>query len=138
MMYKLIEPEVAGGLGEETEMDNSTFPPLVKNLHYEFDGWLGDDILESFPCYIVTESLRKGIESDHLTGVNFDEVYISKSENFSELYPNKELPVFFWMKINGEPNRDDFFINEENTLAISDKAYLLLKNYNISQADIED
>lgn len=138
MIYKFIEPEVAGGLGDKTEMDTSTFPPLIKSLHYEFDGWLGDDILESFPCYIVTESLRKEIESQNLTGINFDEVYVSKSENFSELYPDKQLPIFFWAKINGEQNKDDFFITKENTLAISDRAFLLLKNYNIGNADIED
>lgn len=137
-MYKFIEPEVAGGLGDETQIDNSVSPPLVKNLHYEFDGWLGDDILESFPCYIVTEVLRKGIESERLTGITFDEVYISKSENFTEIYPDKQLPIFFWAKINGEQNKDDFFITNKNILAISDKAYLLFKNYNIDNADIED
>lgn len=137
-MYKLIEPEVAGGLGEQTQMDNSFFPPLIKNLHYEFEGWLGDDILESFPCYIVTERLRDGIELEKLTGVSFDKVLISKSETFLELYPDRELPNFFWAKINGESNRDDFFITEKNGLAISERAYSLLKNYNIDQADIED
>jgi len=137
-MYKLIEPEVAGGLGEKTQMDNSFFPPLIKNLHYEFEGWLGNDILESFPCYIVTEKLRDGIELEKLTGVSFDKVLISKSETFLELYPDRELPNFFWAKINGESNRDDFFITEKNGLAISERAYLLLKNYNIDRADIED
>ncbi|UTX50278.1 hypothetical protein [Chryseobacterium sp. MA9] len=137
-MYKLIEPEVAGGLGVQTQMDNSFFPPLIKNLHYEFEGWLGDDILESFPCYIVTERLRDGIELEKLTGVSFDKVLISKSETFLELYPDRELPNFFWAKINGESNRDDFFITEKNGLAISERAYSLLKNYNIDQADIED
>lgn len=137
-MYKLIEPEVAGGLGEQTQMDNSFFPPLIKNLHYEFEGWLENDILESFPCYIVTEKLRKGLEREKLTGISFDEVIVSKSETFLELYPNKELPSFFWAKINGESNRDDFFITEKNGLAISERAYSLLKNYNIDQADIED
>lgn len=94
-MYKLIETEVAGGLGEQIQMDNSFFPPLIKNLHYEFEGWLGDDILESFPCYIVTERLRDGIELGKLTGVSFDKVFISKSETFLELYPDRELPNFF-------------------------------------------
>jgi len=137
-MYRLIEPEVAGGLGEQTQLDNSFFPPLIKNLHYEFEGWLGDDILESFPCYIVTEKLRKGLEQEKLTGISFDEVIVSKSETFLELYPNKELPNFFWAKINGESNRDDFFITEKNGLAISERAYSLLKNYKIDQADVED
>lgn len=137
-MYRLIEPEVAGGFGEKTEIDNSFFPPIVKNLHYEFDGWMGNDLLESFPCYLVTEQLRKGIESEELTGITFDVVLVSKSDTFLELYPNKELPNFFWAKINGEFPKDDFFINEKNTLAISEKAYSLLKSYNIDQADIED
>ncbi|RXM40438.1 hypothetical protein BOQ62_05560 [Chryseobacterium sp. CH21] len=137
-MYKLIEPEVAGGLGEQTQIDNSFFPPLIINLHYEFEGWLGDDILESFPCYIVTEKLRTGIEHEKLTGISFDDVILSQSETFLELHSNKELPNFFWAKISGESYRDDFFITKKNDLAISEKAYLLLKNYNIDQADIED
>lgn len=137
-MYKLIEPEVAGSLGDQTQLDNSFFPPLIKNLHYEFEGWLGDDILESFPCYIVTERLRKGIESEQLSGISFDQVLVSKSETFLELYPDRELPNFFWAKINGESNRDDFFITEKNGLAISERAYSLLKNYNIGQADVND
>lgn len=137
-MYKLIEPEVAGGLGEKTDIDNTFFPPVVKYLHYEFEGWMGNDILESFPCYIVTEQLRKGIETEMLTGITFDTVLVSKSDTFLELYPDKELPNFFWAKINGEFSKDDFFITEKNTLAISDKAYSLLKNYSIDQADIED
>ena len=137
-MYKIIEPEVAGSLGEQTQVDNSFFPPLIKNLHYEFDGWLGDDILESFPCYIVTESLRKGIENEQLTGIAFNEVLISKSETFLELYPNRELPNFFWAKINGESNKDDFFIIEKKGLAVSERAYLLLQKYNTNNADFED
>ncbi|GEN73833.1 hypothetical protein [Chryseobacterium lathyri] len=136
-MYKLIEPEVAGGLGDKTEMDNSFFPPLIKTLNYEFDGWLGDDILESFPCYIMTEVLRKGVEAEGLTGIYFSEVLISKSETFLELYSNRDLPNFFWAKISGEPYKDDFFITEQNTLAISEKAYFLLKKYSINHADIE-
>ncbi|WP_278352398.1 hypothetical protein [Chryseobacterium gleum] len=137
-MYKLIEPEVAGALGEQTQMDNSFFPPLIKSLHYEFEGWLGNDILESFPFYIVTEKLREEIEFEKLTGIIFDQVLISKSETFLELYPNKKLPNFYWAKINGESNKDDFFITEKNGLAISERAYSILKNYNIDQADIED
>lgn len=137
-MYKLIEPEVSGGLGEKTELDNSVFPPLIKKLNYEFDGWLGNDILESFPSYIMTESLKNAIESENLTGIVFDDVLISKSETFLDLYPDKELPFFFWAKINGEADKDDFFITEQNGLAISAKAYQLLQKFNIDQADFED
>jgi len=136
-MYILIEPEVAGNLGKETELDSSVFPPDVKKLHYEFDGWLGDDLLESFPCYIVTNSLRENIENNKFTGISFHDVIISKSETFLELYPNRELPTFYWAKIKGKAYKDDFFITEENILAISERVYLILKKHKINNADIE-
>ncbi|WP_241280098.1 hypothetical protein [Chryseobacterium cucumeris] len=50
-MYRFIEPEVAGGLGEQSQLDNSFLPPLIKNLHYEFEGWLGNDLVESSMLY---------------------------------------------------------------------------------------
>ncbi|PQA90711.1 hypothetical protein SAMN05421796_1137 [Chryseobacterium piscicola] len=137
-MYKLIEPEVAGSLGRETELDNSVFPPHVKKLHYEFSGWLGDDILESFPCYIVTDSLREDFENNKFTGISFNEVIVSKSETFLEIYPDRELPKFYWLKICGEAYKDDFFITKENVLAISEKVNLVLLRYNINNADIEE
>ena len=57
-MYYFIEPEVAGGWGGNTIADTSVHPPKISKLHYQFDGWLGDDLLESFPCFIVSESLK--------------------------------------------------------------------------------
>lgn len=59
MNLHLLEPEVAGGLGE-----NSTFNSKgeVEFLHYEFQGWLGDELLESTPCFIVTESMAHSIQ----------------------------------------------------------------------------
>jgi hypothetical protein len=55
MEYFQIAPEVAGGWGRNTVMDRSIHPPHVTKLHFEFDGWLGDVLLESFPCYIITK-----------------------------------------------------------------------------------
>ena len=51
--YYVIEPEVAGGFGENCEIDWSTGKMQVNKLHYQFDGWLGDELLESTPCYIA-------------------------------------------------------------------------------------
>jgi len=137
-MYKIIEPEVPGGLGEQTIMDSTIHPPIIEKLHFEFQGWLGDDLIETFPCYLVTEKLRDGIVLTKLTGVSFDDVLISKSIEFDELYPNKKLPTFFWMKVNGKLNVDDFTITEDFNLLISDKVLTLLKDYNVNNATFED
>jgi hypothetical protein len=137
-MFKTIEPEVAGGMGEETHLDTSVHPPVVFQLHYEFQGWLGNDILEMFPCYIVTENLKAAIFQTHLTGVNFDNVKISTSYEFNQLYPETVLPGFSWMKIFGKAGEDDFGISDKFRLVISEKAYHLLSLFNISAANIQD
>jgi len=136
-MYFYIEPEVSGGFGENTVIDTSVHPPKVSRLHYQFDGWLGDDLLESFPCYIVSEYLAKEIEKSGLTGFRFKEVEVSKSEQFEELYPGKELPKFRWLKVIGDAGQDDFGVADDCRLVISEKALETLNKGKIEEADLE-
>jgi hypothetical protein len=137
-MYKLIEPEVSGGIGSKTLIDNSKHPPTIKKLNFEFEDWLGDDILETFPCYIVTEKLKDEIELNRLTGIIFENVEITKSKNFAELYIGKELPKFYWAQIVGKLNFDDFVISNDFRLLISDKAFKLFSIFKIANAVVED
>ncbi len=137
-MYYYIEPEVSGGLGENSVVDTSVHPPVVSKLHYQFDGWLGDDLLETFPCYIITEQLKDEIDSTGLSGCQFYGVEVTKSDQFDELYPGKELPGFYWLKINGKAGKEDFGIADDHRLVVSEKTMLILKKNNIDQADIEE
>ena len=59
MAQYLIEPEVPGGLGDKTQGDFSKHPPVIEHLHFQFEGWLGDDLLESFPCFLVSNSVTR-------------------------------------------------------------------------------
>jgi hypothetical protein len=137
-MFRIIEPEVPGGIGIETELDNSTHPPLITKLHIEFEGWLGNDILEIFPCFLISEELKIKISNAALTGINFDQVIVSKSQRFDEVYPNKQLPTFYWAKINGQLEKNDFAIDDENCLVISELAFRILSEFNIANALIEE
>ncbi len=55
--FQILEPEVAGGWGANIIADTDCHPPRIEHLHYEFEGWLGDPIVESFPCFLILESL---------------------------------------------------------------------------------
>lgn len=122
MRYYYLEPEVAGGLGPETVMEEGSGRATVTVLHYVFDGWLGDEILESTPCFIVTERLARSIEEKGLTGVSRDTVRIGRSETFDELYPDTELPTFVWLRVCGERHADDFFMADDGRLVVSERA----------------
>ena len=56
--YWLVSPEVAGELGDGTVMDTAVHPPWVSRLHHRFQGWLGDDLLECFPCFLTTARIE--------------------------------------------------------------------------------
>lgn len=138
MKYKCLEPEVAGELGSQTIMDNSIHPPLVKKLHYQFSGWLGDDILESFPCYIITKKLEDHINLSNFTGVKFDDLIVTKGETFVEMNPDIDLPEFKWMQVTGQAGVHDFGLAKDFRLVISNNVFDLLSNFNIAHCDFEE
>ena len=137
-MFYFIEPEVGGGFGANTVVDTTAHPPVVSKLHYLFDGWLGDHLLEVFPCYIATEELAKMLEKEMLSGFSLHHVDVSKSEQFRELYPDMALPKFYWLKIDGIAGENDFGIAKDNRLVVSEKALNTLRTRQLEQADLED
>lgn len=136
MIYYKIFPEVAGGLGPKSIIDTSSSPPIVIQLNYQFDGWLGNDLLEVFPCFIVTERLKNALSKSNLSGFYFSDVIITKSDIFIELMPQQELPSFYWFHITGKFDYDDFCISKSSELLISSQAKDFLSLFNIGDADI--
>jgi hypothetical protein len=122
MKYFKVEPEVSGGVGAHTVMDRSTHPPIVSKLHYEFDGWAGDALLEGFPSFIVTMEAKHALESLGATGIEFDSVEVSTSGEFEDIYGDMKLPPFAWMKVHGEAGQDDFGLGPDLRLVVSERA----------------
>lgn len=135
MKYYGLEPEVAGGWGKSTVFDRipgkGTF---VHKLNYEFDGWLGDELLESSACFIVTQRMACEIEKAKLTGVQFDNVEITTSGEFQDRHPNRQLPKFLWLKPVGKLGHDDFVLGSDLRLIVSERALELLKQVGILHA----
>ena len=136
--YYAIEPEVAGGWGERTVSDVSVHPPLVTRLHYEFEGWLGDVLLESFPCFIVTELARDSINRLDPTGANFGDVEVTTSEEFEELHPNTVLPRFHWLQIRGKAGQADFGLTHDSRLVVSERILRALRSLGLSHAIVSE
>ncbi len=115
-------------------MDRSVHPPIVSKLHYEFDGWPDDALLTSFPCFIVTETAKKKLQSVGPTGIRFDEVEVTTSGFFQDCYPNRQLPKFVWLQVVGIPGEDDFGIAQNHRLVVSERALKVLEGLGISNA----
>jgi len=138
MTFFILQPEVAGSKGEHTLQDRSVHPPKVTRLHYEFDGWLGDDILETIACFITTKRLAEQLQNMRVTGVEFDDVEITTSEQFGELFQDTKLPPFVWLKIKGKPGKDDFGLSKEHQLVVSEQVQKMLKQLNLNHCDVAE
>jgi hypothetical protein len=136
MPYFVLEPEVAGGWGEHTVADRSSHPPKVTHLHYEFQGWLGDELLESFPCFIVTQRLANRLRSSQLSGFSLSEAEVSASDKFMERHPGQELPSFEWLQVLGTPGVDDFALSVGARLVVSQTALDMLQEFPLEYCDV--
>jgi hypothetical protein len=134
-----LNPEIAGQLGDETVMDYSVVPYRVISLEYKFDSWLGDDLIAGFPVVIATHRLRQAIEEASLSGCSFAPMKVSRSEMFREFHGELELPVFWWMKLTGSQQADDFAESSrpEYSLVVSERALLCFKRFGFSHCRVE-
>ena len=129
-MHFELEPEVSGEWGENTVVNTSTHPPVVHELHYVFTGWLGDDLIESFPCYIISERLANYLRHTQLTGFKFSPVEVTKSDEFQTNYQDSVFPSFTWLQITGDIS-NDFFIGSSGILVVTKAGLDVLKMFNI-------
>ncbi len=136
-LFYIIEPEVSGGLGPNTVGNTSFFPPRVSKLEYIFDDWLGDSIIESFPCFLIKENASKDLIKYNLTGFMIAPACISMSPSFHELNANLDLPSFKWLKVHGIEGQDDFWIHKDNRLIVSHRALDILITHQLDHANIE-
>ena len=132
-MFYIIEPEIAGVLGESTSLDTSTHPPVVTNLEFIIDSWLGDSIIESFPCFLVTKTLASNISDIGVTGYEFDSANVVVSED----YVDHRVPEFVWLKVNGKGGVDDFGLTEDLRLIVSQAVMDILNINGLDHAEIE-
>jgi hypothetical protein len=94
-------------------------------------------ILESFPCFIVTEATKEELQRLGATGVLFGPVEVTKSFEFDQVYPGRELPGFVWLKPEGKSGHNDVATANDGRLVVSPRAPELFKRLGIANALIE-
>ena len=140
MEYKRIEPDVLVGMGDKTIFAEKKPPFLtVAKLHIQLEHWFGDDLMECYPCYIVTARLKEDLEEKkHFTGFEFDDVKVTKDTYFDDNYDlDIPVPKLYWLKVIGEEDKDDLYVSDCE-LFISDKMLAYLKkNFAINYLEVE-
>ena len=133
MKYYKLQPEVPGELLMETSLDTSTHPPKVLILNVIFEAWTGDDLLDIFPCFFVTDRLKVLIEAKKLTGCSFEDFGLV----IGEYAPPEASITKFWRMVPAACERSaDFSTNLKGYLIVSEAALNLLKSLNVRACDV--
>jgi hypothetical protein len=101
-------------------------PNEITQLAYEFDDWLGDDLVTSTPVVLATARARDAIRAAGLTGVEFAPVTVGRSELFTDLNDG-DLPEWVWLRAVGEPGVDDVWTGGRSDLTVSERALSVLQ-----------
>ena len=90
--------------------------------------------------------MAKTIQESELEGYVLEDVEVSVSNEFKELYPDTELPNFKrlipkeYVEIDGQNyrlwSRDDFCLSQKSYLVVTEKVLSVLKSHKISYCDI--
>lgn len=135
MRFYTVNPDVPGFL--EESHDEILSKPELPTVHYPFECWPDDDIVQSFPALLVSERLGAALTSTGLTGFELGECISRKGEQFHIPSPGRgELPRYFWLKVNGEAQADDFGISGDLMPVVSERAMQVLRHFHIPAADI--
>lgn len=102
-------------------MVGGPFDGSYKTLHFVFEGWMGDQLVQSVPVFLATEDLTDEFSRRKLTGFEAAEVVVERDERWKQRQPAVDLPKFVWFKVNGVHGQSDFF-EHDGVLVVSDEA----------------
>lgn len=132
-MHYSLEPEVPGELLPGTNIDNTCRPPLISSLAVIFEGWLGDDLLEIYPCFFVTDRLRRALEHHRVPGCQFESFSLQLGDGF----PLSASGTQFWRLWPIADNQvSGISLGDRGQLLASEGAVKVLTQWGLKYCDI--
>jgi hypothetical protein len=137
--YYYLTPVFVDPYGKGYE-DKSKLPEVPK-----FECWFGDDLVQSYKGYLITDNLKNLLDQRNLSGYRTLPTEVTKIDEFNGTDPETTLPDFHVLKITGEGYSDDFgtgYVYNDGeyseSLIVSDRAMDLLDEINLDNAhDVE-
>ena len=147
MKYYALEPEVPGQLDKNTSIKPSNEGPYaqyVEHLGIRIGGWMGDDLMEIYPCFIVTSILLDALAVSALSGFEIDTVDVSLDKQllmFPDMAASWPIPKLYWLKITGKAGKDDFGLSPADApvmLIVSGHSLNLLQSFHLESCEVSE
>lgn len=132
----VLEPMVAGQLGDRTDLDTSTHPPRVTAVEYVLDSPETDDLIESFPVFLVSDDLAARLRADHLAGFELARAEVVPSLEYREVYGDAPHKGYRWLRVLGDSS-SDCWLSDDHRLCVSDRMMRTLEEGDLRNCEIE-
>jgi hypothetical protein len=128
----VLEPHVAGVLGPGTRLDPSTHPPIVTKLEYVLDLPDVDDLIESFPVFLVSAVLAARLADGDFTGFALHPAAVTAGAD----YGDAAVPTY--RRLVPEPGAadPDAWVSDDDHLCVSDRLMAILRGFELRNCDI--
>lgn len=137
-MPYILDPQVAGELGDGTVLDGSTHPPTVSKVDYVLDQPNADELIQSFPVFLVSAGLGTRLQQAGLSGFNLADVSVRPSDNYVALFGDAQHPQYLWMQVNGLPAGADCWLDTSFQLCVSDRMMSIIETAVLSDCLVEE
>jgi hypothetical protein len=132
-----IDPQVAGELGEGTVMDSSVHPPAVSRVEFILDYPETDDLIQSFPIYLLSDELADRVVQSGLAGIRLEDVDVRPSEEFLAAFGEAPHRNYRWLQLENSEGADAW-ISDALELCISDRMMRILEEATLSDCIISE
>ena len=131
-----LSPLVAGQLGEGTSLDASVHPPRVSAVEYVLDAPTAEDLIESFPVFLVSEELAERLEAESFRGFDLAPAGVVPSTEYAAAYGAAAHKSYRWLRLQSDADAD-FWTEDNGQLCVSDRAMHALRNFHLAQCEVE-
>jgi hypothetical protein len=135
MRYMSLEAMVPGWIGEHSVSEIVDNKEIFKKVHYVFDDYPSDCIVERSGVYLITQELKKALEDMETTGCEFDDVIVSESDEYEEHtshIQDNSLPKFYWLKIIGKAGKDDIGrVEPAISIVVSERVFNVIRKFGL-------
>ncbi|MFC7344517.1 hypothetical protein [Saccharopolyspora griseoalba] len=141
-MFYWLQPDVPGFLGDRTVLDTTVRPPRVQGvLHFQIDNWFGDDLITSYPCYLVTTTMAAALERSGLGRFEIRGVDVTYGDGAHERLIRHgvgSFAEFRWLDIGGAAGHDDLGLTPRGRLVVSDAALAVFGQGVLDRCEAEE
>ncbi|GAA3537516.1 hypothetical protein [Kribbella ginsengisoli] len=132
-----VDPQVAGELGEGTVMDSSVHPPAVSRVEFVLDSPETDDLVQSFPVYLISDLLADRVGQAGLTGIRLAHAEVRPSEEFLAAFGEVPHRNYLWLQLENSEGADAW-LDDSLELCVSDRLMRILEEGTLSDCIISE